>query len=193
MSSAEPKPSEWDIGTMCKDCRFYHHLWIVAFIIIYGFVVLCKKSNDIYTLLSWRTVSVLTRVLFWCLFPELRSVFVLTRVLFWCLFPELRSNSGNQYQNNTRVSTETVRHESTYTILYICDNDKCRTQIRLWWTDKYTPYLVLPGELRVSFVSILETNFCVINKSFECIWQQGVYIETEPLGVMDAFCIYYSF
>ena len=38
---------------------------------------------------------------------------------FWCLFPELRSNEGNKYQNNTPVSAETVRHESTYIILFL--------------------------------------------------------------------------
>ena len=44
--------------------------------------------------------------------------FQLTRGLFWCLFPELRSNEGNKYQNNARLSAETVRHENTYIILY---------------------------------------------------------------------------
>ena len=38
---------------------------------------------------------------------------------FWCLFLELRSNEGNKHQNNTRVSAETVRHESTYIILFL--------------------------------------------------------------------------
>ena len=47
------------------------------------------------------------------------STSALTRGLFWCLFPELRSNEGNKYQNNTRVSAETVRHESTYIILFL--------------------------------------------------------------------------
>ena len=28
MSSVERKPSEWDMGTMCKARRFYSHLWI---------------------------------------------------------------------------------------------------------------------------------------------------------------------
>ena len=46
-----------------------------------------------------------------------QTVYALTRGLFWCLFPELRSNEGNKYQNNTRVSTWTVRHKSTYIIL----------------------------------------------------------------------------
>ena len=50
--------------------------------------------------LSWRTVS------------------VLTRVLFWTLFPSLLCNAGNKHQNNPLVSAETVRHSSTY-ILYI--------------------------------------------------------------------------
>ena len=50
---------------------------------------------------------------------EWRTVSALTRGLFWCLFPELRSNEGNKYQNNIRVSAETVRHESTYIILFL--------------------------------------------------------------------------
>ena len=50
---------------------------------------------------------------------EWRIVSALTRGVFWCLFPELRSNEGNKYQNNTRVSAETVRHESTYIILFL--------------------------------------------------------------------------
>ena len=41
-----------------------------------------------------------------------------TRGLFLCLFPELRSNEGNKHKNNTRVSAETVRHESTCTLFY---------------------------------------------------------------------------
>ena len=47
------------------------------------------------------------------------TVSALTRGLFWCLFPELRSNEGNKHQNNAQVSTETVRHESTYIILFL--------------------------------------------------------------------------
>ena len=43
----------------------------------------------------------------------------LTRGLFWCLFPELRSNERNEHKNNTRVSAETVRHEGTYIILFL--------------------------------------------------------------------------
>ena len=50
----------------------------------------CKK---IMYVLSWRTVSSLTRVLFWCLF--------------------------NKHQINTLVSADTVRHESAYIILSI--------------------------------------------------------------------------
>ena len=50
---------------------------------------------------------------------EWRIVSALTRGLFWCLIPELRSNEGNKYQNNTRVSAETVRRESTYIILFL--------------------------------------------------------------------------
>ena len=45
------------------------------------------------------------------------TISALTRGLFWYLFPELLHNSGNKYQNNTRVSTETVRHE-IHTLVY---------------------------------------------------------------------------
>ena len=55
--------------------------------------------------LSWRTIS------------------ALTQVLFWCLFPSLLRNSGNKHQNNPLVSAETVRNSSTYIILY--DSYKC--------------------------------------------------------------------
>ena len=51
--------------------------------------------------------------------PEWLTVSTLTRGLFLCLFPELRSNEGNKHQNNTLVSAETVRHECTYIILFL--------------------------------------------------------------------------
>ena len=51
--------------------------------------------------LSWRTVS------------------ALTRVLFWYLFPSLLCNSGNKQQSNPLVSAETIRHSSSYIILYL--------------------------------------------------------------------------
>ena len=47
------------------------------------------------------------------------TVSVLTRVLFWCLFPKLWSNEGNKHQNNTLVNTKTVGHENTYIILFL--------------------------------------------------------------------------
>ena len=52
---------------------------------------------------------------------EWRTVSALTRVLFWYLFPSLLHNSGNKHQNNPLVSAETIRHSSTYIILYILD------------------------------------------------------------------------
>ena len=59
---------------------------------------LCRVRNKIMHVLSWRTVSVLTRVFFLYL---------------------LLSNSGNKHKNNLLVSAETVRHSSAYIILYI--------------------------------------------------------------------------
>ena len=76
---------------------------LVVFIVIYGFVMSCHVRNKIMYVLSWRTVS------------------ALTRVLFWNLFPSLLRNSGNKHQNNPLVSAETVRHSSTYIILYVND------------------------------------------------------------------------
>ena len=40
-------------------------------------------------------------------------------IYFCCLFSELRNDEGNKHQNNTRVSAETVRHKSTYIILFL--------------------------------------------------------------------------
>ena len=65
---------------------------------------LCRIKNKIMYVLWWRTVS------------------ALTRVLFWCLFPSLLLNSGNKYQNSLLVSAQKVRHSSTYTILYQLSN-----------------------------------------------------------------------
>ena len=75
---------------MCKDHRFYRHLWI-------RYVV---QDKIIYAL-SWRTVSALT----W--------------VLCFCLFPSLLHNSGNKHKHNPLVSAETAHHSSTYIILYL--------------------------------------------------------------------------
>ena len=39
-------------------------------------------------------------------------------------FPGLRNSEGNKHQNNTRVSAETVRHESTHIILFLSRHDE---------------------------------------------------------------------
>ena len=54
---------------------------------------------------------------------EWRTVSAFTRVLFWYLFPELRCNEGNKHQN-TQVSAETVRHKSTYIILFLARHNE---------------------------------------------------------------------
>ena len=50
---------------------------------------------------------------------EWRTVYALTKGLFWCLFPELRSIKGNKQHDSTRVSAQTVHHESTYISLFL--------------------------------------------------------------------------
>ena len=77
---------------------------IVVFIVIFVVVMSCKKYNNYFR--SWRSVS------------------ALTRVLLWCLFPSLLRNSGNKHKNNPLVSAETVRHSSTYIILYVSNSMK---------------------------------------------------------------------
>ena len=95
---------------------------------------LCGVRNKIMYALSWWTVS------------------VLTRVLFWYLFPSLLRNSGNKHQNNPLVSAETIRHSSTYIILYILamiilkysqKTMTCTVQNKYhdcWWLDKLGQY-----------------------------------------------------
>ena len=53
-----------------------------------------------------------------------RTVSELTSGLFLSLLPELRSNDGNKHKNNTRVSAETIRHESTDIILFLTRHNK---------------------------------------------------------------------
>ena len=79
---------------------------------------------------------------------EWRTVSALTRVLFWCLFPELRSNEGNKHQNNTRVSAETVHHESTYIILFLTRHNESLND------DKTTIFTHRPR------VSLAQFSFC---------------------------------
>ena len=75
---------------MCEDRRF---------IVILS--SLCRVGNKTMYVFSWRIVSVLTRVLRCCLFHSVLRI------------------SGNKHQNNTLVGAGTVRHSSTYIILYI--------------------------------------------------------------------------
>ena len=70
-------------------------------VVLSSFMDLLRHArNKIMYVLSWRTVS------------------ALTRVLLWYLFPSLLRNSGNKHQNNPLVSAETVRYSSSYIILY---------------------------------------------------------------------------
>ena len=65
-----------------------------------------------------------------------QTVSALTRGSFWCLFPELQGNEGNKHQNDTRVSTETVRHESTYIILFLTRHNESINEDKI--DDLYT-------------------------------------------------------
>ena len=63
---------------------------------------------------------------------EWQTVSVLTKGLFWCLFPELWSNEVNKYQNNTQVSAETVCLESTYIVLFPTWHNDDRNYDKKW-------------------------------------------------------------
>ena len=62
--------------------------------------LLCRVINTVMYVPSWRTVC------------------ALCRVLFWCLFHSLLHNSGNKYQNDPLVSTQTVCYMSKCIIFY---------------------------------------------------------------------------
>ena len=86
---------------------------------------LCRVRNIIMNVLVWRTVS------------------VLTRVLFWYLFTSFLRNSGNKHQNNPLVSTETVHHSSTYITgsLYLFDSNMALSKHQaIIWTNVDTVY-----------------------------------------------------
>ena len=77
-----------------------------------------------------------------------RTVSALTRGLFWCLFPSLLRNSGNKHQNNIWVSTETVCHGSTYIISFLTRHNESINE------DKNT---IFTRRLRVSLARL---SFC---------------------------------
>ena len=120
---------------------------------------------------------------------EWRTVSALTRGLFWCLCPELRSNEGNKHQNNTRVSAETVRHESTYIILFLTrlnesinddkNNDLYTSSpvshllssrsaddvtINCWWRHKDLTIVMRSNSLDIDFIhdrSCKKNHYCI--------------------------------
>ena len=77
--------------------RYRVSMWRSLFVINYGFLMLCKKQNNVST--------VRMNCLYACL------------VLFWCLF----RNEGNKHQNEPSMNPWTVFQWSTYIILYECD------------------------------------------------------------------------
>ena len=90
----------WASATLCRCMK------TIGFIVIMD--SLCRVRNKIMHVLSWR------------------NVYAFIRVLFRCLFPPLLRNLGNKHQNNPLVSTETVRHSSTYIILFTVDTLGCQ-------------------------------------------------------------------
>ena len=83
---------------------------------------LCRARNIIIYVLSWRTVS------------------VLTRVLFWCLFPSLLRNSANKHKLPSRERWNSSSHEYIHYSLFM---GHIVTAKSLWWllnADGLTPF-----------------------------------------------------
>ena len=76
-----------------------HCVKIVIFMVIYGFLMSCEKWNNVCTLMTN------------CYCAHLSVIFVLISLLL--------RNSGNKHKSNPLMSIETVRHPSTYIILYL--------------------------------------------------------------------------
>ena len=91
---------------------------------------LCRVRNKIMYVLSWRTVS------------------VLTRVLFLCLFPSLLRNSRNKHQNNSPVSAETARHSNTC-IHYSIHSLHLQSSYS-WWSSPASSYVRIQVELTMT-------------------------------------------
>ena len=81
-----------------------------------------------------------------------RTVSVLTRVLYLCLFPSLLGNLGNKHKNIPLVSAETVRHSSTYTILFKFKDCYTTTLISQKWLFRW-PFIGIRNERNVLAVS----------------------------------------
>ena len=115
------KPSKWSNPRMGELTPFHACDWlgvVICMLILstaeYRYNVV-QYNMTFHTSLQWLRQSIyrIMYVLSWW------TVYVLMRVLFWCLFSELRSNEGDKHQNNTRVSALTVRHKRTYIILFL--------------------------------------------------------------------------
>ena len=72
------------VTSSTSDCdiisrRYGFEVWRSSFLSSF-LSSLCHVRNKIMYVLSWRTISALTRVLFWCLFPSLRSLVFISLV-----------------------------------------------------------------------------------------------------------------
>ena len=114
-----PSPIDCDVisCTWSERVRQGDDVWRSLFLASF-MDLLCHVRNKIMYVLLWPTV------------------YVLTRALFWCLFPSLLRNSGNKHQNNPLVSALIVHHASTYIILYLSLDPvfeiACWTEARDW-------------------------------------------------------------
>ena len=73
------------------------------------------------------------------------------RVLL-CLFPELRNNEVNKHNNNTRVSAETVRHDSTCIIIFLTRHNESIND------NKYDFYTSFPCLNRSVFILLMTSQ-----------------------------------
>ena len=97
----------------------------------------CRVKNKIMYILSWRSVSALTRVSFWYLF--------------------------NKYKSNPLVSAETIRHSSTYIILYI--------------SYRRDPHSVM-------IFTCARSNHLMVSTEFRCRWQTIAAMGYQLLSIL---------
>ena len=160
-------PISCDVTSRTWSERVKHgdDVWKSSFLAPFMDSLCCVRNKIMYVLL-WRTV------------------YALTRLLFWCLFPSLLRNSGNKHQNNPLVSAETVRHASTYIILYVT-----------WWTSHVTYQIYqLKQELWCSFYidvyNILNWN---ISESMNQLIKYLFYLNDNSTKAMYCNVFYHYF
>ena len=95
-------------------------------------------------------------------------------------------NEGNKYQNNTRVSTETVCHKSTYIILFLTQHNKSTN-----YDKNDNLYTLSPCLTRSTFFLLMMSLSYFLIKQHQSKWlgRSSDYLVTELKGQSDILVI----